>query len=114
LDDADHVKRTLEVNRSGMKYLEVELRKLGLEFVPSSANFILVRVPNGQEAFKRLLSEGVIVRPMGGYDFPEYVRVTVGTMEENRRFIDALRKIIPPHPSLSPATGERTKERMER
>jgi len=114
LDDADHVGRSLEVNRSGMRYLEGELKKLALEFVPSSANFIMVRVGNGQEVFKRLLGQGVIVRAMDGYGFPAYVRVTVGTADENRRFIEALRKIIPPHPSLSPATGERTKERGER
>ncbi len=105
LDDADHVRRSLEVNSSGMKYLEGELRNLGLKHVPSSANFILVRVGNGQDMFKQLLSQGVIVRPMGGYDFPEYVRVTVGKMDENRRFIDALRKIIPPSPFPLPRDG---------
>jgi histidinol-phosphate aminotransferase len=62
--------------------------------VPSQANFILVKVGKGQEVFKQLLSQGVIVRPMGGYQFPEHVRVTVGTMEENRKFIDALKKVI--------------------
>ncbi|MBI2227786.1 MAG: hypothetical protein HYU46_01655, partial [Deltaproteobacteria bacterium] len=51
--------------------------------------------------------QGIIVRPMDGYQFAEHVRVTVGTMEENRRFIEALKKTIPPHPSL--ATGERTR-----
>jgi histidinol-phosphate aminotransferase len=65
-----------------------------LAFVPSQANFVLVRVGPGQEVFKRLLSQGVIVRPMGGYQFPEHIRVTVGTMDENRQFIAALRKVI--------------------
>jgi len=94
LEDADHVRRSLEVNREGLQYLESELRKLGLEFVPSCANFILVRVGKGQEVFKKLLAQGVIVRPMGGYEFPDHVRVTVGTMAENRRFIGALERII--------------------
>jgi histidinol-phosphate aminotransferase len=53
-----------------------------------------MRVGNGQEVFQQLLVQGVIVRPMAVYEFPEYIRVTVGTMEENRRFIEALGKII--------------------
>jgi histidinol-phosphate aminotransferase len=87
------VKRSLEVNRLGMEYLQAEFTRLGLEFVPSDANFILVRVGKGQEVFKQLLSQGVIVRPMAGYQFPEHVRVTIGTMDENRQFIDALQKV---------------------
>jgi histidinol-phosphate aminotransferase len=94
LDDLDHVKRSLDVNRQGLDYLQREFQRLGLEFVPSQANFILVRVGKGQEIFKRLLAEAVIVRPTTGYRFPEHVRVTVGTKEENRKFIDALEKIL--------------------
>jgi histidinol-phosphate aminotransferase len=94
LDDSDHVQRSLAVNREGIEFLAGEFKKLGLEFVPSHGNFILVRVGKGQEVFKQLLSQGVIVRPMGGYQFPEHVRVTVGTMDENRKFIGALQKVI--------------------
>jgi histidinol-phosphate aminotransferase len=94
LEDNNHVCKTLEVNREGMKYLRKEIARLGLEQVPSQANFILMRVGNGQEVFQQLLVQGVIVRPMAVYEFPEYIRVTVGTMEENRRFIEALGKII--------------------
>jgi histidinol-phosphate aminotransferase len=94
LDDIDHVKRSLEVNRQGIEYLQAEFTRLGLEFVPTHANFILLRVGKGQEVFNRLLSQGVIVRAMGGYQFPEHVRVTVGTMAENRKFIDALQKVV--------------------
>jgi histidinol-phosphate aminotransferase len=94
LDDSDHVKRSLAVNRQGLEYLQSEFKKLGLPFVPSHGNFILVRVGKGQEVFKQLLSQGVIVRPMGGYKFPEHVRVTVGTMDENRKFIEALEKVM--------------------
>jgi histidinol-phosphate aminotransferase len=94
LDDVNHVKRSLEVNRLGIEYLQREFTRLGLEFVPSHANFILVRVGRGQEVFKQLLSQGVIVRPMAGYQFPEHVRVTIGTTEENRKFIYALEKVI--------------------
>lgn len=94
LDDADHVQRSLAVNREGLEFLGGEFKKLNLEFVPSHGNFVLVRVGKGQEVFKQLLSQGVIVRPMGGYQFPEHVRVTVGTMDENRKFIAALQKVI--------------------
>lgn len=94
LDDEDHVRRSLKVNREGMDYLTREIARLGLEQVPSQANFILVRVGNGQAVFNQLLKRGVIVRPMDGYDFLQHVRVTVGTMEENSRFIDELRAII--------------------
>ena len=94
LDDSDHVRHSLAVNRQGLDYLQSEFKKLGLEHVPSHGNFILVRVGKGQEVFERLLSQGVIVRPMGGYMFPEHVRVTVGTMKENRKFIEALQKVM--------------------
>ena len=94
LDDVDHVRRSLHVNREGLKFLQNEFARLGLEFVPSQANFVLVRVGRGQEVFQQLLKLGVIVRPMGGYRFPEHVRVTVGTMEENGKLIAALEKVI--------------------
>jgi histidinol-phosphate aminotransferase len=94
LDDVEHVQRSLEVNRQGLAYLQGEFQRLGLAFVPSRANFILLRVGNGQAFFQQLLKQGVIVRPMAGYRFPEHVRVTVGTMDENRRFIAALENVI--------------------
>lgn len=94
LADREHVRRSLEVNREGMDYLKEEITKLGLEQIPSQANFILVRVGNGQKVFDRLIRRGVIVRPMGIYDLPEYIRVTVGTKKENSRFINELNNII--------------------
>jgi histidinol-phosphate aminotransferase len=94
LDDVEHVRRSLAVNRQGIDYLQKEFTRLGLEFVPTCANFILVRVGKGQEVFNRLLRQGVIIRPMAGYQFPEHVRVTVGTMAENEKFIAALEKVI--------------------
>ena len=94
LEDNDHVRKTLEVNRQGMEYVTKEIARLGLEQVPSQANFILIRVGNGNDVFQQLLVQGVIVRPMGIYEFREHIRVTVGTMEENRRFIEALKKVI--------------------
>jgi len=94
LDDKDHIGRSLQNNRQGMEFLTSEFDKLGLPYVPSQGNFILVRVGNGNEVYQRLLTQGVIVRPVGAYEFPEHVRVTVGTIDENRRFIEALRGIM--------------------
>lgn len=94
LEDHEHVERTLDVNRQGRAYLTQEIAALGLEQVPSSANFVLLRVGNGNEVFQQLLARGVIVRPMAVYDLPEYIRVTVGTMVENRRFIEELKKVM--------------------
>jgi histidinol-phosphate aminotransferase len=94
LEDHDHVSRSLNANRQGMEYLSKEIAELGLEQVPSQANFILLRVGSGNDVFRQLLAQGIIVRPMAAYELPEYVRVTVGTMEENQKFIEALKKVI--------------------
>jgi histidinol-phosphate aminotransferase len=94
LEDTEHVQRSLETNRAGMDYLTREVDKMGLERVPSQANFILLRVGNGAAVFQKLLERGVIVRPMGGYELPEYIRVTIGTAKENARFINELKGII--------------------
>jgi histidinol-phosphate aminotransferase len=92
LDDREHVRRSLHNNREGLEYLTAEFARLGIEYVPSHANFILLHVGNGEDVFNRLLVQGIIVRPMAGYQFPEYLRVTIGTMDENRKFIDGLKK----------------------
>ena len=94
LEDDEHVKRSLEVNHEGMRYLKKEIARLGLEQIPSEGNFILIRVGDGKNLYEHLLRLGVIVRPMGGYDFPDYIRVTVGTKEENIKFISVLEDII--------------------
>jgi histidinol-phosphate aminotransferase len=94
LDDTEHVQRTRSNNFAGRGYLEGELRKLGLSFVPSFANFILVKVGDGQKTFLDLQNLGVIVRPMAGYQLPEFVRISIGTSAENTRCIEALRKVL--------------------
>jgi histidinol-phosphate aminotransferase len=94
LDDREHVRRSLESNRQGLQYLTREFARLGIEYVPSHANFIFLRVGKGEDVFNRLLAQGIIVRPMAGYQFPEYIRVTIGTMDENRKFIDGLKKAV--------------------
>ena len=93
IDDTAHLARTLQVNAEGMDYLEVEFRRLGLSFVPSHANFILVEVGDGHAIYDKLLRRGVIVRPMNGYGYPHHVRISVGLPEENRRLIAALSEV---------------------
>jgi histidinol-phosphate aminotransferase len=94
LEDDAHVERTRECNRNGMTYLKAQLDRLDIEHVPSWANFILVRVGNGARVYEALLREGVIVRPMGVYGFPEHVRISVGTTAENERCIAALQHVM--------------------
>jgi histidinol-phosphate aminotransferase len=66
-------------------------RKLKLEFIPSFANFLTIRVGDAQAVFQKLLKQGVIVRPTGGpYEMPEHLRVTIGLPQENARFLEAL------------------------
>lgn len=93
LEDDEHVERTRAVNRAGMAYLQREFERLGLEYVPSWANFVLVRVGNGARVYEALLHRGVIVRPMGVYGFPEHVRISIGTSEENERLVAALEQV---------------------
>jgi histidinol-phosphate aminotransferase len=90
LDDMEFVARSYAENRSGMKRIEEGARALGLEYIPSFGNFITVRVGKAGEVFKRLLKRGVIVRPVAGYELPEHLRVSIGTPEENERFLTAL------------------------
>jgi histidinol-phosphate aminotransferase len=92
LGDTAHVRKTKALTRRGLAYLYREFDRLKLEYVPSCANFVLVNVGDGNEVFRGLQRRGVIVRPMRGYKMAAWVRVTVGTMEENRRFIGALKQ----------------------
>jgi histidinol-phosphate aminotransferase len=98
LDDAAHVKKTRQNNTRGRKFLEGALASMGVEYVPSAANFILVKVGSGQEVFEQMQRAGVITRPMGGYQLPEWIRVSIGTPAENRRCVKALRNILRPTP----------------
>jgi histidinol-phosphate aminotransferase len=103
LDDTAHAEKTRRINARGLKFYARAFRKLGLEFLPSSANFILVRVGDGQRIFTELQKQGVIVRPMGGYQLPEWIRISVGTAKENQRCLEVLQNIVAA-PASVPAT----------
>ena len=90
LADTDYVAQSRAINREGMQALEAGFRALGLSWVPSHANFLLVRVGDAGRVYQQLLRRGVIVRPVANYGLPEWLRVTVGLPEENRRFLAAL------------------------
>lgn len=91
LDDIEHVRKTRANNFAGLQFFEQGFRNLKLEFVPSHANFILVRVGDGQRVFEAMQKQGVIVRPMGGYQLPEWIRISIGTPQENERCLGALK-----------------------
>ena len=92
--DEDHQHRTKLLTDEGRAHLQAEFAALGLEYVPSFANFVLVKVGEGKAAFDALLRRGVIVRPMGGYKLPDWIRVSIGTRNENARFLDTLRAVL--------------------
>jgi histidinol-phosphate aminotransferase len=94
LDDTTHRERTRANNREGLAFFERGLEQLQRRYVPSSANFILVHVGDGQACFERLQQRGIITRPMGGYQLPEWLRISIGTPEENQRCLEALREVL--------------------
>jgi histidinol-phosphate aminotransferase len=94
LDDTAHVEKTRRNNSRGYKFFARAFRKLGLEFVPSAANFILVRVGDGQRVFNEMQKLGIIARPMAGYQLPEWIRISIGTPKENARCLEVLQRAI--------------------
>jgi histidinol-phosphate aminotransferase len=95
LDDVQHVERTVALNRAGRDQLRTGLEALGLDVVPSAANFVLVDLgrPSGA-IYEGLLRSGVIARPLLNYGLPNHLRITTGTTEQNQRTLDALTAIL--------------------
>ncbi|MGD0544036.1 MAG: histidinol-phosphate transaminase [Candidatus Acidiferrales bacterium] len=94
LDDEEHVRSSVESNRAGLTLLRAGLTRLGIKFVPSVTNFLLVIFGTETEPLvEALLQHGVIVRPMRWMGFPSAIRVTVGTHEENLKFLHALEEV---------------------
>ncbi|CAF0691974.1 histidinol-phosphate transaminase [Candidatus Methylacidithermus pantelleriae] len=94
LEDREHIQRTRDIVRTGLRDLQASLAKLGLSYVPSSANFLLIKVGQGTEVFRRLLPLGIIVRSMESYGLPEWIRVSIGLPEEMKRFVEALTGLV--------------------
>jgi histidinol-phosphate aminotransferase len=94
LDDSAHAERTRRVTKRGLKFFVSAFRKLGLEFVRSYANFILVRVGQGQRVFREMQKLGIIARPMDSYDLPEWIRISIGTPRQDERCLEALKSAL--------------------
>ena len=92
LDDHAFVAESYDLNRRGMEQLVAGLQRLGLEHIPSYGNFVTFKAGDGAAVNQKLLQQGVIVRPIGGYGLPEWLRVTIGRESENARFLEALEK----------------------
>jgi histidinol-phosphate aminotransferase len=95
LDDTPHLLLSKKNNVEGLAYLYKALDDMSLEYVPTEANFFLIKVDEGKAVYGELLKEGVIVRPMAGYGLGEYIRINVGTPGENQRFIETLQRVLP-------------------
>jgi histidinol-phosphate aminotransferase len=93
LDDGQFTRRCAEENRAGLNQLEAGCRELGLDYVPSVANFMLIKVGDGTDVFDALQRSGVIVRPVNSYGLPEWVRVTIGTSEQNARVLAEIHQL---------------------
>ena len=93
--DEEHQEKTKANNEVGLRYFEETFKDLGLEYVPSYANFVLVKVGDGDKLFHDLMKRGVIVRAMRAYKLQEWVRVSVGTPAENERFVRELKAWLP-------------------
>ena len=94
LDDDEFVAASYELNKRGMAQITAGLQALGLEYIPSQGNFVTFRCIDAAATNRKLLEQGVIVRPIAGYGLPDWLRVTIGTENENARFLDALAKAV--------------------
>ena len=95
LDDQAHLQRSIAVNNQGKAFLQKEFDALGLKSLPTMGNFLAVDLQQDAGAvYQALLTQGVIVRPVANYQMPSYLRMTIGTDEQNRRLIDALKGVL--------------------
>ncbi|WP_230657696.1 histidinol-phosphate transaminase [Psychrobacter sp. I-STPA10] len=94
LKDQEYIAKVRQLNDGQKRWLSKQFDALGLGFVPSSGNFIMVNVGDGAKVYRALLEQGVIVRPLAGYGLPEWLRITVGLPEENTLLIDTLRTVL--------------------
>jgi len=94
LADEQHIQQTRRVNQQGLGYLCEALTQRGIEWVPSFANFLLIKCGHGDDVFKNMLKQGVIVRAMSGYKLPDWIRVSIGTPEENKRVLEVFDAVL--------------------
>ncbi|MHB1676511.1 MAG: histidinol-phosphate transaminase [Sulfuriferula sp.] len=92
--DDEFIARSYALNQLGMRQITQGLMLLGIDFIPSFANFLTIRIGNATAMYRRLLEQGVIVRPLGNYAMPEYLRVSIGLAAENHQFLQALENVV--------------------
>ncbi|MEW6531575.1 MAG: histidinol-phosphate transaminase [Thermodesulfobacteriota bacterium] len=93
--DREHIARTRAMVREGKRFLMKELARLGLPLIMGEGNFVMIKLPmNDTLAYRKLMAEGVMVRTMTGFRFPNHIRVTVATMDAMQAFVQALRKVL--------------------
>lgn len=101
LQDEEHQRKTKRITDEGRAYLQEQFAAMKLEFVPSAANFVLVKVGAGAAIFKQLLQRRIIVRALKGYNLAEWIRISIGTREQNRACIAALCEVLSEGASVS-------------
>ena len=94
LDDEAYLRETKRIVDQGLAFLQQQFAEMRIPFVPAVANFVMVNVGDGCAVFEKLLQRKIIVRPLKGYGLPEWVRISVGTMEENKKLIAALKDVL--------------------
>ena len=92
--DQEHQDKTKRITDEGRDYLQNEFDSLDLEYVPSYANFVLVKVGDGNAVFKAMMAKGIIVRAMAAYKLPEWIRISIGTMDQCQRCIQVLKEVL--------------------
>lgn len=108
LGDSEWVLRSRRSNEAGLRQLSAGFEALGLAFVPSAGNFVLVRVPEPSVVYEKLQRAGIIVRPVAGYGLPQHLRISVGTEPQNARCLEALETILKSMRSGPGAVAERS------
>ena len=94
LNDDEFIARSYAANQLGMRQISQGLLLLGIDYIPSFANFLAIRIGNATAMYRRLLEHGVIVRPIDNYAMPEYLRVSIGLAAENNQFLQALEDVV--------------------
>ncbi len=95
LDDVAHVTKSVTMNNAGKSFLQKTFDEMKLNYLPTMGNFISVNVKqDGLALYQKLLQQGVIVRPVANYDMPQHLRITIGTQQQNQRFVKTLKQCL--------------------
>ncbi len=90
LEDDEHLQKSYDVNTAGLAYFHDFLEQAGIPYVPSTANFVMIKTGDARQDCQKLLQQHIIARPMAGYGLPEWIRLTIGTPQQNEKMRAAL------------------------